>query len=45
MDINGYKEKMDKSSANFEKNLVNIRTGRANPQILDAVKVDYKQLI
>lgn len=41
MDINVYKEKMEKGIANFEKNLVNIRTGRANPQILDAVKVDY----
>ena len=41
MDVNVYKEKMEKSVANFEKNLVNIRTGRANPQILDAVKVDY----
>ena len=41
MDVNVYKEKMEKGIANFEKNLVNIRTGRANPQILDAVKVDY----
>ena len=41
MDINIYKEKMEKGIANFEKNLVNIRTGRANPQILDVVKVDY----
>ena len=41
MDINVYKEKMEKSIANFEKNLVNIRTGRANPQILDSVQVDY----
>ena len=41
MDINVYKEKMEKGIANFEKNLVNIRTGRANPQILDVVKVDY----
>lgn len=41
MDINVYKEKMEKSVTSFEKNLVNIRTGRANPQILDVVKVDY----
>ena len=41
MDINVYKEKMEKCIANFEKNLVNIRTGRANPQILDSVNVDY----
>ena len=41
MDVNVYKEKMEKSISSFEKNLVNIRTGRANPQILDAVRVDY----
>ena len=41
MDINVFKEKMAKSISSFEKNLVNIRTGRANPQILEAVNVDY----
>ena len=41
MDINVYKEKMNKAIANFENNLVTIRTGRANPKILDSISVDY----
>ena len=32
---------MDKAIENFEKRLVNIRAGRANPAILDGVQVSY----
>ncbi|MEZ4357030.1 MAG: ribosome recycling factor [Eubacteriales bacterium] len=35
------KEKMEKSIAIFEKELAHIRAGRANPRLLDSVKVDY----
>lgn len=34
-------EKMDKCINQLKKELVNIRTGRANPMILDKVLVDY----
>ena len=34
-------EQMDKTIANFKSTLVKIRTGRANPGILDTVHVDY----
>lgn len=34
-------EKMEKCIAQLKKELVNIRTGRANPLILDKVLVDY----
>jgi ribosome recycling factor len=33
--------KMDQSIAAFKNNLTKIRTGRANPALLDAVSVDY----
>jgi len=33
--------KMDQSIAAFQHNLTKIRTGRANPAILDTVQVDY----
>lgn len=33
--------KMDQSIAAFKNNLTKIRTGRANPAILDSVQVDY----
>ncbi|MDD0837763.1 ribosome recycling factor [Curvibacter sp. HBC61] len=33
--------KMDQSIAAFKNNLTKIRTGRANPALLDAVQVDY----
>jgi len=33
--------KMDQSIAAFQHNLTRIRTGRANPAILDTVQVDY----
>lgn len=35
------KEKMEKSIAVFEKELAHIRAGRANPRLLDNIKVDY----
>lgn len=34
-------EKMDQSIAAFRNNLTKIRTGRANPALLDSVQVDY----
>jgi ribosome recycling factor len=33
--------KMDQSIAAFKNNLTKIRTGRANPALLDTVHVDY----
>ena len=33
--------KMDQSIASFKVNLTKIRTGRANPALLDSVQVDY----
>ncbi len=33
--------KMDQSIASFKSNLTKIRTGRANPALLDTVQVDY----
>ena len=33
--------KMDQSIASFQHNLTKIRTGRANPALLDTVHVDY----
>lgn len=38
--LNG-EEKMQKAIANMKKEFANIRTGRANPMILDKVQVDY----
>ncbi len=34
-------EKMDKSKQIFMNELAHIRAGRANPQLLDSIKVDY----
>ena len=33
--------KMDQSIAAFKNNLTKVRTGRANPALLDTVQVDY----
>jgi len=33
--------KMDQSIGAFKNNLTKIRTGRANPALLDSVQVDY----
>ena len=35
------REQMDKSISHLEKNLLKIRAGRANPSMLDSVRVDY----
>ena len=37
----GVAVKMDQSIAAFKNNLTKIRTGRANPALLDSVQVDY----
>ena len=37
---NQYKQKMDKSFEVFIKDLSALRTGRANPNMLDIIKVD-----
>lgn len=41
MDIKVLEEKMNKSIDALEANLAKVRTGRANPQILNGVEVDY----
>lgn len=41
MEYNEIKEKMDKSISVYQENLAEIRAGRANPAILNKVKVDY----
>jgi ribosome recycling factor len=38
---NAEETKMDQSIAAFKHNLTKIRTGRANPALLDSVHVDY----
>ena len=39
--IQKYEEKMKKTLASLESELVTIRAGRANPHVLDKIKVDY----
>ena len=41
MDIKVLEEKMNKSIEVLQANLTKVRTGRANPQILDGIQVDY----
>ena len=41
MEIKNIEERMEKALEAFEKNLTKVRTGRANPSILDGVEVDY----
>jgi ribosome recycling factor len=41
MDYNEIKEKMNKTISVFTENLSEIRAGRANPAILNKIKVDY----
>lgn len=41
MNYDEIKEKMEKSISVFEENLSEIRAGRANPAILNKIKVDY----
>ena len=38
--INSYSSKMDKSIQSFKKDISTLRTGRANPNMLDMIKVD-----
>ena len=40
-DIKKYEEKMQKTLANLEEEYASIRAGRANPHLLDKLKVDY----
>jgi ribosome recycling factor len=39
--LDNAKEKMKKSCAVYERDLMGLRAGRANPQLLDRVMVDY----
>ena len=39
--IDEAKDKMKKSAAVYQREMVSLRAGRANPQILDRIKVDY----
>ena len=39
--LDNAKEKMKKSCAVYERDLVGLRAGRANPQLLDRIMVDY----
>ena len=41
MNYDEMKEKMDKTISLYEENLSEIRAGRANPAILNKVKIDY----
>ena len=41
MDYNLIKEKMDKSIDNLSEKFAEVRAGRANPAILNKVKIDY----
>jgi len=41
MDIKQVNEKMDKAINNLQNNLNKVRTGRANPNMLDIINVDY----
>jgi len=39
--MNGAKDKMQKSCAAYERDMMGLRAGRANPQLLDRIMVDY----
>ena len=39
--LNTAKEKMAKSCAVYERDMMGLRAGRANPQLLDRIMVDY----
>ena len=41
MNFNSIEEKMNKTISVFEENLSEVRAGRANPNILNKVMVDY----
>ena len=40
-DIKEYEDKMKKSVDSLKEDYTTIRAGRANPHILDKIKVDY----
>tara|TARA_E500000178_G_scaffold93585_1_gene92533 strand:- start:7116 stop:7676 length:561 start_codon:yes stop_codon:yes gene_type:complete len=45
-EVNDYSIKMDKSIQSFKKDISTLRTGRANPNMLDTIKIDvYGQLM
>ena len=39
--LNSYEERMKKSLQSLESEYQTIRAGRANPHLLDRIKVDY----
>ena len=41
MDYTNLKERMEKTINNFSEKLAEVRAGRANPAILNKVKIDY----
>ena len=41
LDIKEFEEKMEKSVAAYDRDLQTIRAGRANPAVLDDIRVDY----
>ncbi len=41
MDYKNIEEKMEKAISSFDRNLSEIRAGRANPAVLNKVKIDY----
>lgn len=41
LELNKYEEKMQKTLSTLDEEYVSIRAGRANPHILDKLKVDY----
>ena len=41
LELKPYEEKMKKTIANYEENLSTIRAGRANPNALSKITVDY----
>ena len=41
MDYTNIKEKMEKTISVFEENLSEVRAGRANPAILNKIRIDY----
>lgn len=39
--LDGAKDKMEKSTAAYQRDMVGLRAGRANPKLLDRIMVDY----
>jgi ribosome recycling factor len=39
--LNGIKDKMNKAVAHLEAELIKVRAGKANPQMLDGIYIDY----